>query len=287
MILSHRMYLNRRSLSLMQNNGVRFSQDDPPPGGPGIDAGAESPLEVAPPVEAAEKDNLPQDVAADAPADTAAGEGGPAKDWKAEYVREAAQSRKYRQRAQKAETELEQLRPLALGPAQHEEYQRLRLAAADAAAKDQRISRLEAMVRQVSGLNELNKALAGCGVGRGCPNGEKMLAQASALLAGRIRVELDGDVPAVRVLDEAGAVMLDPAGAGPMGVRPFVADWLAQEGCHFLPPSGDTGSGAHGGFAVAPAIDIQALDRDPRAKAEFIARHGPTAYLQLAQRRQQ
>ena len=159
--------------------------------------------------------------------------------------------------------------------------------AADAAAKDQRITRLEAMVRQAAGLSELNKALAACGVGRGCPNGEKMLAQASALLAGRIRVELDGDVPAVRVLDEAGAVMLDPAGAAPVGVRPFVADWLAQEGCHFLPPSGDTGSGAHGGFAVAPAIDIQALDRDPRAKAEFIARHGPTAYLQLAQRRQQ
>ena len=268
MIFSFRSAFESSRLRRARRGGAFFADDTPPPGG-----GAAAP---------AADDTAAADDAAGEPAASDAAD----RDWKAEYLREAAQSRKYRQRAQKAEGELEQLRPQTLAPEQHEEYQRLRLSADDLAARDARIERLTAAVRELAGLSELHKTLAACGVGRGCPNGERMLAQAAALLGPRVRVDLDDDKPAVRVLDENGAVLLDPAGESPVSVRSFVADWLAREGSHFLPPSGDTGSGAHGGLAAPPAVDIRTLDRDPRAKADFIARHGPAAYLQLAQRRQ-
>jgi len=272
MISSFRSTFRTPRLRRRQNLGVFFAADDPPLGGAASTATDDAAAVAEPATD--------EPAGADRPGDASD------RDWKAEYLREAAQSRKYRQRAQKAETELEQLRPRALPPEQHEEYQRLRLAADDLAAKDARIERLTAAVRELAGLSELHKTLAACGVGRGCANGERMLAQAAALLGPRIRVELDDDQPAVRVLDENGAVQLDPADESPVSVRNFVADWLAREGSHFLPPSHDTGSGARGGFTAPPAVDIRTLDRDPRAKADFIARHGPAAYLQLAQRRQ-
>jgi len=205
------------------------------------------------------------------------------RDWKAEYLREVAQSRKYRQRAQKAEAELEDLRSRALTPEDYQEYQKLRLSAEAVAARDRRIRKLEGTVRQVVGLNELSKALVACGVGSGACHGDKMLVQAAALLAGRIHVELEDDVPSVRVLDDRGQMLLADDGE-PIGIQEFVADWLAAEGGHFLPASGDTGSGAHKGESAAAGVSIEALDHNPKAKAEFIARHGPQAYVQLARK---
>jgi len=205
------------------------------------------------------------------------------KDWKAEYVNEVTQSRRYRQRAQKAEADLEQLRNQALTPQQHEEYRKLRLSAGATAEKDRRIGQLEGMVRQVVGRNELSKTLISCGVGSQCRGGDKMLAQAAALLADRIDVDLSAEGPAVRVLDAEGQAMLNDDGE-PVTIQQFVAHWLAEEGGHFLPPSGDVGSGAHKGGTVPPSISIETLDRDPKAKADFIARHGPQAYVQLAQK---
>ena len=206
------------------------------------------------------------------------------RDWKAEHLREVAQSRKYRQRAQKAEAELDELRERALTPDQHEEYQRLRLSAESMAERHARIEKLEGMVRQVVGLNELNRTLVACGVGSRAGNGDKMLAQAAALLADRIRVEFDPqDEPSVRVLDDQGRPLLGADGE-PVGIQEFVADWLAAEGGHFLPASRDTGSGAHKGEPSPSGPSIESLDRDPQAKAEFIATHGPQAYVQLARK---
>lgn len=205
------------------------------------------------------------------------------RDWKAEYLREMAQSRKYRQRAQKAEAELEDVRSRSLSPEQYEEHQKLRLSADSIAEKDRRIGKLEDTVRQVVGLNELSKALVACGVGSRSGNGDKMLAQAGALLADRICVELEDGVPSVRVLDDSGRPLLG-ADDEPLTIQEFVADWLAAEGGHFLPPSGDTGSGAHKGDPPVGGISIDALDHNPKAKAEFIARHGPQAYVQLARK---
>ena len=205
-------------------------------------------------------------------------------DWRVEYLREVSQSRKYRQRAQRAEAEAEQLSARALNEEQLAEYRRLRQGGADLESRDQRISALEGMVRRIAGMNELGKALVACGVGSACPHGEKMVSQAAALLADRIDVDVSGDSPAVRVLDDAGRQPMQDDDGQPISVHQFVSSWLAEEGSHFLPASGDTGSGAHRGRSTPPGASIEQLDRDPRAKAEFIAKHGPQAYVQLARK---
>jgi hypothetical protein len=222
----------------------------------------------------------------------APGEGGEAedghKDWRLPYLREAAQSRKYRQRAQNAEAEVAELKARALSPQQHAEYERLRAAGEEAAAKDERIAALEQVVRQLVGRDALTKALVACGVGSGLPNGEKMLAQAVSLLSPHVRVELSGDEPAATVVGGDGEPLLEGGEDGPpVSVCQFVTNWLTAEGAHFLPPSGDTGSGARRGSSPPAGASVDQLDADPRKKAEFIARHGPAAYVQLARRRKQ
>ena len=207
----------------------------------------------------------------------------PAHDWKAEYVREVAQSRKYRQRAQHAETQLQELRRQALSEEEHAEYQRLCKTAEGLADKDQRIKALDGMLRRVAGLNELGQALTACGVGSACPHGEKMLSQAAALLADRIDVDLSGLSPVARVLDEGGEPIVGDDGR-PLSIHQFVSHWLVEEGSHVLPASADTGSGAYRGLAVPTGETIEQLDRDPKAKAEFIAKYGPQAYVQLARK---
>ncbi len=212
-------------------------------------------------------------------------DGGP-RDWRLEYLREVAQSRKYRQRAQGAEAEAERLSELVLTEEQLADYEALRAQAAEASATAERVSLLEDMVRSIAGLNELRGALTACGVGSACPHGDKMLAQAAALLDGRINVDIpDSSVsPTVGVLGEDGEPTVDEDGQL-VTVRQFVAQWLAEEGSHFLPASGDTGSGARAGRTSARGVSIEQLDRDPKAKAEFIAKNGPQAYVQLARRR--
>ena len=205
-------------------------------------------------------------------------------DWRSECLREVVQSRKYRQRAQRAEGDLEELRARALSTEQYAEYVSLRDSANELADKDKRIVVLEGMVRQVVGANELSKALVACGVGRGLSHGDRMLAQAAALLAGRVNVVISGAEPAVRVLGPAGKLVQGPDGK-PVSVHDFVAQWLAEEGSHFLPASGDTGSGAHKGPTAGGGVSIEHLDHDPKAKAEFIAKHGPQAYVQLARKK--
>ena len=207
----------------------------------------------------------------------------PDRDWQAEYLREAAQSRRYRQRAQRAETEIDQLRRHAPSEQQAAELARLRERAGELTEKDKRVGVLEDMLRDTAGMNELAKSLAACGVGSGCPHGRKMLDQATSLLAGRIDVDVSGQVPAARVLDPSGNVLCDDGGQ-PVSVQQFVSHWLAEEGSHFLPASGDTGSGAHRGPSAPPGTSLEQLDRDPKAKAEFIAKYGPQAYVQLARK---
>ncbi|MCE5328211.1 MAG: hypothetical protein LLG01_17545 [Planctomycetaceae bacterium] len=194
--------------------------------------------------------------------------------WHAEYLREAAQARKYRQRAQRAESDLAQLRQVGRG----DNDERLASLSQETAAKDARIAALSAMVKSTVGAYELHKALTGCGVG-----GSSALAQAAQLLAGRIDVTLADEGPQVRVLDGDGQPMLSDAGQ-PLDVGCFVTEWLAQEGQHFLPPSGDTGSGAHKGTA-GRSLRVEDLDASPRRKAQFIAAYGAKAYVQLARRK--
>ena len=207
------------------------------------------------------------------------------RDWREEYLREVARSRKYRLRAQTAETEVDRLRGRALSDQQLEQYQPLLTAREQAAAVRERAAGLEKMLAEVVGAGELARALAVAGVGAGAPHGEKMLAQATALLADRIRVDVSGPSPVVHGLDEAGAVMYaDPEGSQPLSAGQFVSAWLSEQGAHFLPASGDTGSGARKGAVAPPSVALADLDRHPARKAEFIARYGPQAYLKLARK---
>jgi len=205
------------------------------------------------------------------------------RDWQAEYLREVAQSRRYRQRAQRAETEIDQFRRHVPSKEQAGELARLREQAGQLAEKDKRVGALEDMLRDTAGMNELAKSLAACGVGSGCPHGRNMLDQATSLLAGRIDVDVSGQAPAARVLGPSGSVLCDDGGQ-PVSVQQFVSHWLAEEGSHFLPASGDTGSGAHRGPSAPPGTSLEQLDRDPKTKAEFIAKYGPQAYVQLARK---
>lgn len=206
----------------------------------------------------------------------------PTKDWRLEYLREAGHARRYRQRAQRAESELTEVRTQALTAEQYEEYQKLKCLKDEAAQKDAEVASLKDTIRRVVGQAALNEALAACGVGRA--GGERTLAHAAKLLADRIRVDLAEGGPVVHVLGDAGRPMTAGDDDRPVTVREFVGQWLAEEGAHFLPASGDTGSGAHKGAASA-GVSIRDLDADPRRKARFIATYGPQAYVQLARRK--
>ena len=101
------------------------------------------------------------------------------RDWRQAYLQEVAQSRRYRQRAQQAEAR-------TISDEQAAQLDRLGGLADEVEGKDRRIAVLEGAVRQMAGLGELTRALAACGVGSGCPHGDRMLDQASSLLADRV-----------------------------------------------------------------------------------------------------
>ena len=84
----------------------------------------------------------------------------------------------------------------------------------------------------------------------------------------------------VQVVDAQGNPVID-ADCGPnetIGIDKLVAEFLATDtGKHFLPPSGDSGSGAHtGGEAGESVAELLA---DPDKKAAYIEKHGGEAYL--------
>ncbi|MCE5277190.1 MAG: hypothetical protein ABFD92_16805 [Planctomycetaceae bacterium] len=247
-----------------------------------------------------------------------AGEGAPSPDeWQTKYAAEAAQSKKYRQRAQAAEQQLTALQQQQADQAQRlaeleelahkrdtdqlvdkgqfsealkKEQEKLnkQLDAARAAAKadqdkvTQRLSRVQDRLRRLQVLEPLTSALAKKGVK------SDRLGVAMKVLQPRFRVDFDEeDSPIVNVLDEQGNVIADPAGAAgqSISIDQFVEQWAASpEGQMFLPASGDTGSGAHGGGAGAGqegAALLARLDGDAQAKAAFIREKGQDAYLDL------
>ncbi|MFP4354054.1 MAG: hypothetical protein ACLFUJ_02935 [Phycisphaerae bacterium] len=200
------------------------------------------------------------------------------RDWQSAYQQEVAQSRKYRHRAQQAEQQLQQLQQDSLSAEQIRQYQQLRNQAEQFESAQGRIGRLTESVQALAGRDALVRSLVACGVGRNLPHGEKMLAQAVDLLQPKIRVTVDDGGPHVSIAtdrEDAEAVSLDA----------FVADWLASEAPHFLPPSGDTGSGAHLNPGSRETTSLAELDANPARKAKFIAENGPQAYVQLARQR--
>jgi len=210
-------------------------------------------------------------------------------------ARLVAEARKYRRRAQEAERRVADLQPRVLSDAERELFERLqseaqrlpeiqeahrrevaklRQAHADElTGVEATAQRLTEMLSEVVGTDRLKTALAARGV--------KRVDQAASLLVGRIRVEVAGDGYAVQVVDDRSGPVSDGQDAKEVGVEELVDAWLADNP-HFLPPSGDTGSGARAGTAIPAGVSIEQLDRNPRRKAEFVARHGPGALVQLA-----
>ncbi|KKL87446.1 hypothetical protein LCGC14_1934610, partial [marine sediment metagenome] len=197
-----------------------------------------------------------------------------------------AESRKYRRRAQEAEARLSELQSRSGGEQGLAELRRLgeqagqyeRLVselterhAADLAEAEQRADAFAAQLQKVVGADRLKSALAARGVTR--------VDQAAYLLDRHVRVELADGKPAVIVVDAEGEPILaggDPD--RPLALEQFVEAWLAAEGAHFLPPSGDVGSGAYKG-ASPEAVDMAELEADPARRYAFIREHGSDEYL--------
>ena len=222
----------------------------------------------------------------------------PADEADAEKQKLIAESRKYRKRAQEAEAALRQLQERALSEEELAEFRSLRAEqkqreqadlaktrqyetlvaeltekhARELAQANQRSQLLEAQLRKVVGADRLKSALAGRGVTR--------VDQAAYLLQRHIRVELVDGEPVVQVVDRKGQPITDAAcqGGETITIDRFVDAWLASEGAHFLPPSGDTGSGAHAGGS-ADRADIAELEANPAKRYAFIREHGTDEYL--------
>jgi len=169
-----------------------------------------------------------------------------------------AEARKYRKRAQEAERQVAELEMRLLDDEQH---------SAELTAAAARADRLTEMLSQAVISDRLKTALASRGV--------KHVSQAARLLAEKLQVRVTDGEYAVQV---AG---LDDAPEGEVTVEGMVDDWLADNP-HYLPPSGDTGSGAYPGVTAPKGASIEQLDLNPARKAEFVARYGPAALVQLA-----
>jgi len=164
-----------------------------------------------------------------------------------------AEAKKYRKRAQEAERLLGELTE------QH---------VSQIAASNARAEQLGEMLSGVVITDRLKSALAARGV--------KRVDQAASLLAERLEVNITDQGCAVAVRGSGGADQ-DAEGS----VEQVVDGWLADNR-HYLPPSGDTGSGAYPGIGRLQNVSIEQLDVNPARKAEFVARHGPAALVQLA-----
>jgi len=189
------------------------------------------------------------------------------------YAQEAAQSKKYRQRAQEAETEAKELRGRALSEEDFTRFKELTKAQEDAdrqqaedagefdklrkqdqenhkaalAAKDAQSESYRAAFEAVAVTQRLQSALAAKGVTD--VNAAAHLIQ--NLHEQRAVAELVDGSPVVKVVERGnGQTVLDPDndGLASISIDTLVAAWLGTTtGQAFLPASGDTGSGSHKG----------------------------------------
>ena len=200
-----------------------------------------------------------------------------------------AEAKKYRKRAQEAERRLAELAPRVLDEADRELFERLKADSArieqdrqtfrqrldelseqhsgELAASNARATRLGEMLSGVVITDRLKSALAARGV--------KRVDQAARLLSEQLEVDISEQGYSVQV---KGASHDSDA---EFTVEQMVDGWLADNR-HYLPPSGDTGSGAYPGAGAPRGVSIEQLDLDPARKAEYVARHGPAALVQLA-----
>jgi hypothetical protein len=139
--------------------------------------------------------------------------------------------------------------------------------------RNERIAGLTEALEHEAGSNRLREELGRAGVR------PELIGQAATLLAPQVKVALAAGRPEVRVFAEDGRPLTRDDGS-PAALADLVAAWVPNN-AHFVPPSGDTGSGSHKGGAAA-ASTLAELDADPARKHRFIETHGVGAYLRKA-----
>ena len=227
-----------------------------------------------------------------------------------ERAKLAGESKKYRQRAQAAEARLTELEANQFSEEDRKLFDQLKKEAEDKQTEDlEAKGQYDALLAQkkekfdadltktqdaakaamaafesVAVTAPLQAALAAKGV--------TDVDSAAYLLQGvhphKAKAALVDGKPVVHVVDKAGALVTD-ADCEPgdsISIDALVTEFLATtRGQHFLPPSGDTGSGAHKGGDTG--VTLAELDADAEKMGEFIAKHGGKAYQQLVQRTKQ
>lgn len=93
----------------------------------------------------------------------------------------------------------------------------------------------------------------------------------------------DKGVPMPKVVDQNGDEVIDPKEAGTMmTVEGMVANFIGTDfGQRFMPPSGDTGSGAQRGVATKEKITYKSLVNDKEARDAYVAKNGPGSLAAL------
>ncbi len=219
----------------------------------------------------------------------------------AEAAKLRADATKYHRRAQAAEAAAKD----ALTPEQREEYAEMKANAQQ--AEDDRKKTAgefdELLAQKVGKANEEKTAVeAERDVFRNAFEREAVMTPIQAALAAagvtnvsdaafliqnrhenRATATLTDGKAVVNVVDGEGHLVTD-AGCDPgqsISIESLVKGWLGTAtGKQFLPPSGDTGSGAHKGSPSG--VTIEELDANPAKKGAFIQEHGTAAYLALA-----
>lgn len=149
--------------------------------------------------------------------------------------------------------------------------------AAELADREKQVGQMSGVLEAEFGTNRLMAALGRAGVA------PERMAQAAQLLGSRVKVSLKDGQPVTEVFDDTGQPMqVDGSSAT---VDQLVAAWLPGNQ-HFLPPSGDSGSGSHAGGATGN-VTLADLDANPNKKLEFIRKNGQQAYLKLAAKARQ
>jgi len=223
----------------------------------------------------------------------------------AERAAAAAESKKYRQRAQKAEADVKALEGKVLSDEAQAEYDTLKAEKAEADETAQKAEgkfdellaqKMEAAASEkaevvaerdtamaaferVAVLNPLQESLAKLGVSD--------VGAAAHLIQNRhthhATAKLIDGKAVVQVVDDQGNLVTD-AGCDPgqsVSIDKLAAEWTATDtGKHFLPASGDTGSGSHQG-GTDDTVTLAMLDADIDLKQKFIEEKGEKAYTAL------
>ncbi len=133
-----------------------------------------------------------------------------------------------------------------------------------------RADNAESQLRQIFGTDALKTELGAQGVK------PELIDQAAQLLRSRVKVDLSDGKPSVTVMDSDGNPAFVEGNAA--DIKSLVGSWL-PDNKHFLPPSGDGGTGLHqGGTPGENAGLTQAgLLANPQKHADFIAQYKTSA----------